>query len=301
MHLEQPEDLPPTDQLAVPDRWILSRMHTVIDETARAIDEYRFNDAAALLYQFVWHEFCDWYVEMSKPALYGNQGEARVQATRGVLWRVLHDTLILLHPLIPFVTEEIWNQLPGAEGSIMRARFPSDNDQLPPLAVDHAAEAATATLMQVITGIRNIRGEMNIGPSMKLTVALQSDDQKLRGVVADHRDLVTNLARLERLEIEPTGAKPRASATAVIDNATLYVSLEGIIDFQQEAARLRKEVAKVSAELQKIDKKLNNADFLNKAPEDVVAKVKGQHAAYAEKQTALQSHLERIEALAADG
>jgi valyl-tRNA synthetase len=301
MHLEQPEDLPPANQLGVPDRWILSRMRTVIDETAVAIDEYRFNDAAALLYQFVWHEFCDWYVEMSKPALYGNQGDTRVQATRGVLWRVLHDTLILLHPLIPFVTEEIWNQLPGAKGSIMRATFPADNDQMPPLAVDQAAEAATATLMQVITGIRNIRGEMNIGPSMKLTVTLQSDDENLRGVVADHQDLVANLARLERLAIEPTGAKPRASATAVIDNATLYVSLEGIIDFQQEAARLRKEMAKASAELQKIDKKLNNADFLNKAPEKVVAKVKRQHAAYTEKQTALQSHLERIAALASDG
>ena len=300
MHLKTPEDLPTTDELSVPDRWILSRTRTLVDETAAAIDEYRFNDAAAQLYQFVWHEFCDWYVEMSKPALYGNQGEGRAQATRGVLWRVLHDMLILLHPLIPFVTEEIWHQLPGTEGSIMRAAFPADNDRLPPLANESEAEASTATLMQVITGIRNIRGEMNIGPSMKLAVILQSDDAPTRRLIADQRDLVVNLARLERLDVEVPGTKPKASATAVIDKATLYVSLEGIIDFQQEAARLRKEMAKVAAELEKLNKKLNNADFLNKAPENVVAKVKGQHAGFSDKQAALVSHLERIETLASD-
>ncbi|MDJ0668842.1 MAG: valine--tRNA ligase, partial [Desulfobacterales bacterium] len=301
MHLNQPEALPPAAQLAVPDRWILSRMRTVIEETAAAIDGYRFNEAAALLYQFVWHEFCDWYLELSKPALYGNQGEEKAQAARGALWRVMHDMLILLHPLIPFVTEEIWSQLPGTQDSIMRATYPADNDQLPALATDREAEAAIATLMQVITGIRNIRGEMNIAPSLKLAVALQSDDGDIRRVVAGHEDLVINLARLEQLSVAPTGEKPKASATAVIDNATLYVSLEGIIDLQQEAARLRKEIAKVAAELEKLDKKLNNADFLNKAPENVVAKVKDKHAGFAEKSQALASHLERIQALAEEG
>jgi valyl-tRNA synthetase len=155
--------------------------------------------------------------------------------------------------------------------------------------------------MQIITGIRNIRGEMNIGPSLKLAVTLQSDDESFREVASGNRDLITNLARLESLAIEPSGDKPKASATAVIDNATLYVSLEGVIDLQQEAARLRKEMTKAAAELAKLDKKLTNADFLAKAPEDVVDKVRGQHAAFAEKQTALRSHLERIEALAADG
>jgi valyl-tRNA synthetase len=298
MHLKTPDDLPAASQLAVPDRWILSRVHTVVNETAAAIDEYRFNDAAAQLYQFVWHEFCDWYVEMSKPALYGHQGEASARAARGVLWRVLHDMLILLHPLIPFVTEEIWHQLPGAEGSIMQAVFPGDDDRLPPLAVDHEAEAALAAMIQVITGIRNIRGEMNIAPSLKLAVVMHSDDETARRVIGDHRELVVNLARLERLDVERTGDKPKASATAVIDNATLYVSLEGIIDFQQEAARLRKEIAKAETEIAKLDRKLNNADFLNKAPENVVAKVRDQHAGYAEKQEALASHLARIEALA---
>jgi valyl-tRNA synthetase len=301
MHLEKPEEMPPRDQLTVPDRWILSRMHTVIGETAGAIDEYRFNDAAALLYRFVWHEFCDWYVEMSKPALYGNQGDDQARAARGVIWRVLHDTLILLHPLVPFVTEEIWDQLPGTQHSIMRATHPADDNHMPPLVTDRTAEEAIATLMQVITGIRNIRGEMNIGPSKHLAVVLQSDDESTRRVVSGHQELVVNIARLERLVIEPTGDKPRASATAVIDSATLYVSLEGIVDFQQEAARLRKEMNKAKAELGKLDKKLNNANFLSKAPEAVVAKVKGQHADFEDKHRKLASHLKRIESLASDG
>ena len=301
MHLERAEDMPPADQLAVPERWILSRMRTVVDETATAIDDYRFNDAAALLYQFVWHEFCDWYVEMSKPALYGQQGDDRARTVRSVLWRVLHDMLVLLHPLIPFVTEEIWHRLPGTQDSIMRAPHPIDNGGMPALKLDRDAEEAVATLMQVITGVRNIRGEMNIGPSMKLTVALQSDAADVRRVMDDHQDLVITLARLAHLDIQPTGTRPRSSATAVIDNATLYVSLEGVIDFQKEAARLRKEIAKVTTELEKVARKLNNANFLSKAPADVVTKVKGQHSEFADKQKALASHLERIELLASDG
>ena len=138
-------------------------------------------------------------------------------------------------------------------------------------------------------------------PSKRLAVVLQSDDDDIRRVVSAHQDLVGNLARLERLAIEPVGHKPRSSATAVIDSATLYVSLEGIIDFQQEAARLRKEINKATTELEKLSKKLNNADFLAKAPENVVAKVRGQHADYEGKQRELASHLERIAALASDG
>ena len=141
---------------------------------------------------------------------------------------------------------------------------------------------------------------MNIGPSKQLEVVLQSDDEDIRSVADAHQDLVVNLARLEKLAIEPTGAKPRGCAAAVIENATLYVSLEGIIDFRQEAARLHKEINKAAAELEKLGRKLNNADFLSKAPANVVAKVKGQHADFEDRQKKLASHLKRIEALASN-
>jgi valyl-tRNA synthetase len=290
--------LPAKDRLSVPDRWILARLHRLIEETGRALDEYRFNDAAAMLYQFVWHEFCDWYLEAIKPALYGNQGEDRRQATLGVLYRVLHDTLILLHPIIPFVTEEIWEKLPGPEGDIMQATFPADSTAAGEIADDGAAETAMQLIMAVITGIRNIRGEMNIAPALKLAVTVQTDDTDIRRRLQDHQDLVRNLARLEHLAIAPVGAKPKAAATAVIDGATIFVSLEGIIDFAQEADRLKKEIGKIDSELAILNKKLGNEDFLNKAPEAVVDKVKNQQAAFSEKRETLEVHLSRIEALA---
>jgi valyl-tRNA synthetase len=298
MHLQAPVALPEKTMLSIPDRWILSRLQRLIRETGQALDDYRFNDAAAMLYQFVWHEFCDWYLEAIKPALYGNQGEDRQQATLGVLWRVLHDTLILLHPIIPFVTEEIWEKFPGTEGSIMQATFPADAPTAGDIQEDTPAETAMGLIMQVITGIRNIRGEMNIPPALKLNVTVQTDDAEVQRQLQDHLELASNLARLESLTIEPVGPKPKAAATSVIDNATIFVSLEGIIDFSQEAARLKKEIGKVDSELTVLNKKLGNEDFLSKAPEAVVNKVKSQHQTYSEKREALETHLERIEALA---
>jgi len=298
MHLTRPVDLPPKDRQSVPDRWILSRLQRLIDETGRALDDYRFNDAAATLYQFVWHEFCDWYLEAIKPALYGNQGEERQQATLGVLYRVLHDTLILLHPIIPFVTEEIWEKLPGTRGDIMQAAFPADAANADDIAEDTAAESAMQLIMDVITGIRNIRGEMNIAPAMKLNVTVQTDEADITRRMQDHQDLIANLARLESLTIAPVGKKPRAAATSVIEGATIFVSLAGIIDFSQEAARLQKEIGKIDAELATLNKKLGNEDFLSKAPEAVVDKVRTQQAAFSEKREALEMHLSRIEALA---
>ncbi len=298
MHLQERAELPEKERLSVPDRWILSRLKTLIRETGQALDDYRFNDAAAMLYQFVWHEFCDWYLEAIKPALYGNQGEDRQQATLGVLWRVLHDTLILLHPVIPFVTEEIWEKFPGTEGSIMQATFPADAPAAETIAEDTQAETAMQIITQVITGIRNIRGEMNIAPGLKLNAIVQTDDTDVNAPLQAHQDLVSNLARLESLVIAPMGKKPKAAATAVIDGATIFVSLEGIIDFGQEAARLQKEIGKIDTELSTLNKKLGNEDFLKKAPEAVVNKVKHQQAAFSEKRQALEMHLTRIEALA---
>jgi valyl-tRNA synthetase len=210
----------------------------------------------------------------------------------------LHDTLILLHPVIPFVTEEIWEKFPGTEGSIMQATYPADAPAAETIAEDTQAEAAMQIITQVITGIRNIRGEMNIAPGMKLKATVQTDDTDVNTPLQAHQDLVSNLARLESLVIAPMGEKPKAAATAVIDGATIFVSLEGIIDFGQEAARLQKEIGKIDTELSTLNKKLGNEDFLKKAPEAVVNKVKNQHAAYSEKRQALEMHLTRIEALA---
>ena len=297
MHLDNSYDSIEDDNLSLPDKWILSRLNKAAINASEAIESYRFNDAAGALYKFVWHEFCDWYLEAIKPVLYGKEGEDKRKRTLSVLWRVLHDTLILLHPFIPFVTEEIWNKLPGTEGSIMRAIFPPDNSDFAKTVRDLEAEAKMGLVMQVITGIRNIRGEMNISPSMSLDVSIQSDDGIIRETINQHKDIIVNLAGLEVLSVESSGKKPERVATSVIEGATIFVSLEGIIDFDRETQRLEKEINKLTNELAPVLKKLKNENFLGKAPEDVVKKVKDKKMQLLEKQQKLQSNLDRIKAL----
>ena len=298
MHVERGFDHIDRKHLSLADRWILSRLQRVTTATEEALDAYRFNDAAGELYNFVWHEFCDWYLEAIKPALYGKQGEDQKQATLAALWNTLHDTLILLHAFMPFVTEEIWHKLPGTNGSIMRAVFPSRRAADAGITRDNEAESQMALLIDVISGIRNIRGEMNIAPSLEIDVLVQSDESSTRETIERHQDLISNLAKLQTLTVTGSGERPKASATAVIEGATIFVRLEGVIDFARESGRLEKEINKLDAELAKISKKLENAAFLSKAPPNVVEDVKEKHARFAEKKQKVQANLQRIKALA---
>jgi valyl-tRNA synthetase len=294
MHLEQGYEEIQSQNLSLPDQWILSRLERVTGEVAAALDGYRFNEAAGALYNFVWHEFCDWYLEAVKPALYDNEGPQAKEATRSVLWRVLHDTLILLHPFVPFVTEEIWHHMPGTDGSIMKAAYPEYPGAAAVSEENRQVEFKMETLMNVITGIRNVRGEMNLAPSLSLQVVVQSEDGPTREVIDNHRDLLINLARLSSLAVEKTGRRPKSSATTVVNNASIFVDLEGIIDFAKETQRLEKEITKLTVELTKIGKKLENDGFLSKAPEDVIEKVREKQDVLLEKQQKLQMNLDRI-------
>ena len=186
--------------LATEDRWVLGRLCATAAECNEHYARRRLNDAAYGAFNFFRHEFCDWYLEAIKPALYGKEGEARMAATRWVLWRVLKDTLVLLHPFIPFVTEEIWHKLPGTDGSIMQARFPLEtgDDRLP--GADAQAEADMELVTGIITAIRNIRGEMGISPSMALAVALQSGDEAVHHVAQQGADQQAADPALEQAE-----------------------------------------------------------------------------------------------------
>ena len=292
------KDITP-QSLSLVDRWILSRLYRVSDKVSEALDSYRFNDAAGTLYNFVWHEFCDWYLEAIKPTLYGKEGQNRQQATLSVLWRVLHDTLILLHPFVPFVTEEIWHKLPGTQGSIMQAAFPLYADTDNRIQRDEEAESYMSLISGIITGIRNIRGEMNISPSLSLVVSAQSRDDSTQKTIQQHRDMIINLARLNSLYVGNAVERPKCSATVVVNDATIFVSLEGIVDFAKEIERLEKEINKLTNESATVSKKLNNEDFLTKAPAEVVEKVKAKHDVLVEKQEKLMSNLTKIKALEA--
>jgi valyl-tRNA synthetase len=296
INLDRRYEMPARGRLSLADRWILSRLSRVTAEMSQALDAYRFNDAAALLYAFVWHEFCDWYLEAIKPALQGKLDAAAGEAARAVLWRVLQDVLILLHPFIPFVTEEIWHKLPGTEGSIMRSRFPADRPVEEALRPDPEAEADMGLLIEVISAIRNIRGEMGIAPGLSLEALVYTAEPAARAALEEHRDLIANLARLSSLALTETPQRPKASASAVARGVSIFVRLEGIIDFARETERLAKELGKVAKELASLGRKLQNQDFRSKAPTEVVAKVRDQQQALLEKQHKLQAHLDTIKA-----
>jgi valyl-tRNA synthetase len=291
MHLERPYATPAPEALALADRWVLSRLSRVTAEMSQALDAYRFNDAAAVVYNFVWHEVCDWYLEAIKPALHGKLTPEAREGSLAVLWRVLHDVLVLLHPFIPFVTEEIWHKLPGTEGSIMRARFPAGGP-----APDTDAERRMELLIEVVSGIRNVRGEMGLPPGMALEAVVYAADADTRATVGGHHELIANLARLKSLDVTEHPERPRGAATAVARGATIFVRLEGIIDFAKETERLGKELGKLAKDLTAVSNKLHNQDFLAKAPADIVAKVKSQQQELGEKQQKIQANLDRIRA-----
>ena len=297
MHIDQPYEKINFKSLSLPDRWILSRLSRATQTVAEALDSYRFNDAASGIYNFVWHEFCDWYLEAIKPALYEKEGPQKKETTLGVLWRVMHDTLILLHPFMPFVTEEIWHKMPGTRGSIMKAAFPVDGKNRPDISTENAAESEMNLLIELISAVRNIRGEMNISPSVNLAAMVQTRDSNIKTAFEQHRDIITNLAKLNAFSVNESTARPKSSATAVVGGATIFIPLEGIIDFSRETRRLEKEMNKLEKELAAVSKKLENENFLNKAPHDVVEQVQAKHSRLQEKQQKLASHLERIQEL----
>ncbi len=294
MHIDREYPQIEYDKISLYDKWILAKLAKVTKEVEDAIEAYRFNDAAGAVYKFVWHRFCDWYLEAVKPALYNKFGEEKKETAKAVLWRVLRDTLVLLHPFAPFVTEEIWHKLPGTKGSIMKAVFPSDlpdHEKIPDMG---KAEKEMEMVIDVITGIRNIRGEMNIQPSAMLDAIVHSPLSNIRKVLEGQKDMIIDLARLKSFVVTEPCERPASSATAVVENASVFVPLHGIIDFAKEAKRLEKEMAKIDKELSGVSKKLNNEDFLSKAPENVVAKVKEKQKNLMDKRTKLEANLEKI-------
>ncbi len=293
MHISEADTKVDASKLTLPEKWILSRSSQTAFDVKEGIEKYKFNEAASAAYQFVWHEFCDWYLETAKPALYEKEGVQRRNCARSVLTKVLQDILIMLHPFMPFVTEEIYHILPGTKGSVMAASYPYSEEAYKTYKSD-AVESDMAFISELISGIRNIRSEMNIQPSMKIKVLCFTDDEKEKLTIAENKATIVNLATLESLFFCDAGSIPEASASSVTQGTTSFVSLEGVIDFDKEIKRLEKDLEKKTKELLGVQKRLNNDSFLDKAPEQVIEKVKAQHAQLEEKAGKLKENLERI-------
>ena len=279
---------------SLPDKWIVSRLQSVAAEVDKALTDYRFNDAANALYHFTWHEFCDWYLEMAKPALYGEPG-ARKDATLNILVNVFEQALRMLHPFMPFITEEVWQSLPMAERaeSIMVAPFPVSVADLK----DPGAEAQMKILMDAVMGIRNVRGEMNINPSVELDVVVRPLSPLAQEFLQSHADYLKKLSRLHDVKISASADKPKMSAVAVTTDAEIYILLSGVVDIEAETARLKKEIEKTDKELKPFEAKMANEGFVKKAPPEVLEKTKGIIAELTQKKEKLGESYRRLEEL----
>jgi valyl-tRNA synthetase len=266
---DQPERFVKDRPLSLADRWILSRLDQVVAGTRSALDGYQFAEAASLLYQFLWREFCDWYIELAKAALTGSDAEARA-STQAVLVFCLDHVLRLLHPFTPFITEEIWQKLPFQRptASICLADYPSPDSRLR----DEAAEAEMFPIVEAIEGLRTIRGESNLSPALKLAAQIQAADPAVRATLERCRSYVMPLAGLASLEVLPLGPKPNQAAAEIRAGLELYVPLAGIVDLGEEVERLGKEIDRARKEIAQIDKKFGNPSFAARAPAEVVEK-----------------------------
>ncbi|KPV40512.1 valyl-tRNA synthetase [Thiohalorhabdus denitrificans] len=278
------------------DRWIVSRLQRTEAEVAEAMAAYRFNDAAHAAYDFIWHSYCDWYLELVKPALNGDDREAAESARRTMI-RVLEASLRLLHPFMPFITEEIWQKvapLAGREGeTIMRQPYPEADEGR----MDSDAEAEFEWLEAFVGAVRSIRGEMNINPNQAIPLLLRSGGERDRQRVEEHRIFIDALTRPESLDWVPEGEEPPQSATGLAGDLQVLVPLEGLIDVEAEIQRLDKELEKVDADLERSRKKLDNPSFRDKAPEDVVDKEREKLAEFESRQQQLRDQRERLAAL----
>jgi len=262
------------------DRWLQSRLASVIEEVEQDCDSFRFNEMARTLYEFTWHEFCDWYLEMAKVRI--NQGgKAADEARRGILFG-LSTVLKLLHPLMPFITEEIWHHLPGSEGDLIVAPWPVAAD----LRRDPEAEEAMRLLMDTVVTIRNLRSEMNVSPAREAAVSIRADENAAP-LYREAASYLAALARVSDLAIDHDLVKPKHAAHDVVGTSEVFLHLEGLIDLELEARRLEREREKTEKLVVSARKKLENPDFLDKARPEVVEKER-------EKLEQLEQALEKL-------
>jgi len=267
------------------DRWIYSRFHKTIKEFTNAIDNFEVNSATKIIYSYVWNDFCDWYVELSKFRLYhGSDEEKSAVLTRAIL--LYEEMLKLVHPFMPFITEEIWQMLDERKAgeSISITSFPEFNEKM----IDEEAEKEIEFIQNIVTAIRNIRGEMNIPPAKQINVYLKTDK-----ITEEQSNYIKSLVKIENLIIDSQIQKPKASASAVVKGCDIFVPLEGLIDINVERHRIQKEIARLSSSLESVKKKLSNESFVTKAPADVIEREKN-------KLNDWQKALEKLQSILSD-
>lgn len=276
------------------DRWILSRYAKTAAQVTDNLEKFELGEAGRAIYDFIWSELCDWYIELVKARLYDKENERPRRTAQYVLAYVLEHTLRLLHPFMPFITEEIWQHIPHEGQSVMIAQWPSGEEGK----VDESGEAQMTAVMEAIKAIRNMRLEVNAAPGKKSEAIFSITDENLRSVFAENKGYLTTLAATDPVTILPAGTeKPDNALTAVINGAEVYLPLKGLIDIEKETIRLNKELETLDKEIKRAAGKLNNAGFTAKAPADVIAKEKEKLQGYEEKKKAVEERLSYLKEL----
>ncbi len=310
-----PEEIEPSKlSYSLADRWIVIRTNAAIKEVLESLESYRFNDAANAAYHFVWHELCDWYIELAKPVLQGKVGgEADRKAAQHVLFRSMETSLRLLHPFMPFITEEIWQTLTQegkfAGGKIDRKTGFVDDDAVTPASImmadypmysdllkDATTEKSMELVIEATKAVRNLRAELNVPPSASVNLLISTSDHEKMRIVSNNENYLKNLAKVANLTFLGEGDKPKGAATAVVADMELFVVYEKApAALKEEAERLKKELAKLEKELAQIQGKLNNPEFVNKAPQAVIDKEKGKEAELLVTKKKLEEGIKRAE------
>jgi valyl-tRNA synthetase len=278
MNAETPISIPDIskDKLELADKWIYSRLQSVITETKEQYESLRFNDAASLLMDFIWKEFCAWYLELCKDRIY-NGNDEQMQIANYILLDILQISMRLLHPIMPFITEEIWQNLkehlPQDEEALIVAQFPHANENL----IDEISEKEMILLQEAISAIRNMRKQVNIPPGKSASIVIKTKTKKQTVLLKNYSHYLEKMAKVDEMDCSKTESKPPQSIASVVQNIEIYLPLRDLIDIEAEKAKLDKKIGKLAKDKHQVERKLNNDKFISKAPADVVEKEKQKY------------------------
>lgn len=281
--------------LDLSDKWILSRYQKTIKKVTRGLEQFKLHEASDAIYSFFWKEFCDWYLELIKPRLYNSEQPEAKHVTLSVAVLVMKGILQLLHPIIPFITEELWMKIrnEGDAESIMISKWPEENRAF----IDDQVEKKMMFIQNVIGAIRNIRSEMHVAPNKAAQVLINSSENGAKmDLILGHKEYFEHLAKVDKLEYKEQAAKPQKAASAVVDSLEIFLPLEGLIDFNVEKARLAKEIDRIEKQLEGLNNRLQSTDFLNKAPGDIIELEKKKKSDFETNLNKLKANLENLAA-----
>ncbi|MCD7032898.1 valine--tRNA ligase [Metabacillus sp. GX 13764] len=286
------EEIDLSGEKSVADKWILTRLNETIEQVTKLADKYEFGEVGRLLYNFIWDDFCDWYIEMAKIPLYG-EDEAAKLTTRSILAYVLDQTMRLLHPFMPFLTEEIWQNLPHKGESITIAKWPEAKQELS----DEKAAEDMKLLVEIIRSVRNIRAEVNTPMSKQIKLQIKTKTAETAQQLEANRSYLERFCNPSALEIRTDLTAAEKAMTAVVSGAELILPLEGLLNIDEEIKRLEKELDKLNKEVERVQKKLGNEGFVKKAPEKVIEEEKAKEKDYSEKRDAVLARMEELKNL----